>query len=163
MKNKFKSALTCLLMLFTASLFIKAGCSKSEDDTDVAPPANADQYVTWNINGTKGYLAGPTDSLWISTSNGPTVFFGNTPYTATVNGGFYVAVNATATGSFPMSYISIYTNNKYYVSTSTSPQMNITTFDGVGGYVSGSYTGTIKDSASTATYPISGTFKVKRR
>jgi hypothetical protein len=163
MKNKFRSFLTCALLVFTASLFIKAGCSKSEDDVQADPPPNADQYVTWNINGNKGYLAAPTDSLWLTTSYGPTVLFGNTAYNAAANGGFFASVNATASGTFPINYIAIYTNDKYYVTTSTAPQMNIATFGAVGQYVTGSYSGTVKDSTSTATFPISGNFKIKRK
>ena len=163
MKNKFRSLLTSAVMVFTASLFIKAGCSKSSDDVDVAPPSNSDQYVTWNINGKKGYLASPNDSLWVTTSFGPTILFGNTPYTAAQNIGFYAQVNSKAAGTFPASQMVIYSANKYYVSTSNAPQINIATFGAVGDYITGSYTGTLKDSTSTATYPISGVFKVKRQ
>jgi len=150
-------------MVFTASLFIKAGCSKSSDDVDVAPPSNADQYVTWNINGNKGYLATPSDSLYLNTDYGFTLLLGNTAYNATNSIGFYASTSGAAAGTFPANSMVIYTNNKYYVSTATAPQISISTFGTTGQYVSGTYTGVLKDSTSTSTYPISGTFKVKRR
>ncbi|HVG41747.1 MAG TPA: hypothetical protein VM888_09060 [Chitinophagaceae bacterium] len=163
MKNKLRSVFTCSLLVFAATFFIQAGCSKSSDEVDTAPPPNAEEYVTWNINGNKGYLATPTDSVWVTTSYGPTLFIANTAPTASSSVGFLASTNATTTGTFPLSYITIYTGNKYYVSTSTAPQINIATFGSLGQFVTGSYTGMVKDSMSTATYSISGNFKIKRK
>jgi hypothetical protein len=163
MKNKLRSVLVCALMVFTASLFIKAGCSKSSDDVGSEPPPNAEEFITWNINGNKGYLATPADSLYFSTTFGSSVFFGNTAWTAPHSISFYAIVDAAATGNFPIAQMGIYTNDKYYISTSTPSQISISSFGAAGQFVTGTYTGTLKDSTSKSTYSVSGNFKVKRK
>jgi hypothetical protein len=158
MKSTMKNFLSGLAALFFCGLLIQAGCSK-DDEVIVAPPPNADQFITWKIGNTQGYLASPSDTLWTTTSFGPTVIFGNTPNLSST---VYASFNGTAAGIFP-SYVNIFTGGKYYVSGNTASQLSITSFGSVGGYVTGSYSGTLKDSTGTATFSAAGTFKIKRR
>ncbi|HEX6333407.1 MAG TPA: hypothetical protein VFZ78_04215, partial [Flavisolibacter sp.] len=66
------------------------------------------------------------------------------------------------TGTFPMHYMSLFVNSKYYVSTSTPLQVFVTAYGNAGDYISGSYSGAMKDSIGTQTYNINGVFKIKR-
>jgi len=159
MKCTMKNFLSGLLALFFCGILIQAGCSKEDDVIQVTPPPNADQYITWKIGNTQGYLASPSDTLWITTAFGPTVIFGSTPdNTSSV----YANFNGNAGGTFP-AYVNILTGGKYYVSGNTSSQLSISSFGNIGGYVTGSYSGTLKDSTGTATFSATGIFKLKRR
>lgn len=168
MKKTIKSVISSCLLLFGASLFIKAGCSKSSDDVATTPALpNADQYITWNVNNSNGSLQSPNDSIFYQLNSGTTVFLGQTPYNATSQGGVYAAFNGTTTGSFNFSQLNIYANNHYYVPTATPVQVNVTTYGTLGQYVIGSYSGLVKDSVygqtgTSNTYSIQGNFRIKR-
>lgn len=155
-----KNFLSGLLALFFCGILIQAGCSKEDDVIQAVPPPNADQFITWKIGNTQGYLASPSDSLWISTAFGPTIIFGSTPDNSS---GVYASFNGAAAGAFHASYVNIYTHPRHYVSAHLHTQITITTFGHVGEHVTGSYFGTLKDSTGTATYSATGTFKLKRR
>lgn len=160
MRNPMKNFLSGLLALFFCSLLIQAGCSKEDDVIQAVPPPNSDQFITWKIGNTQGYLASPSDSLWISTAFGPTLIFGSTPnHSSSV----YASFNGTAAGAFHASYVNIFTQHKHYVSSHLHTQINIATFGHVGEHVTGSYSGTLKDSTGNATFAATGTFKLRRR
>lgn len=66
-----------------------------------------------------------------------------------------------------MTDLNIMTNGHYYINTSTSVQVTVTTYGDARQYLIGSDVGTVKDStsngqASTVVYPIHGNFNVKR-
>ena len=155
-----KNFLSGLMALFFCGLLIQAGCSKEDDVIQADPPPNSDQYITWKIGNTQGYLASPSDSLWISNAFGPTLIFGSTPDNSSA---VYAQFNGATTGAFHASYVNIYTNHKHYVSAGMHTQINITTFGHVGEHVTGSYSGTLKDSTGTTTFSATGNFKLKRR
>lgn len=155
-----KKFLSGLLALFFCGILIQAGCSKEDDVVQAAPPPNADQYITWKIGNTQGFLASPSDTLWISKFQfAQTVIFGST---ADYSSSVYASFDAVTAGSFP-AYVNIFTGNKYYVSGYTPSQISVNSFGNIGGYVTGSYSGTLKDSTGTATFSATGTFKLKRR
>lgn len=167
MKNTIKLLLTNSAFILVASLFIKAGCSKS--DEGIEPPLpTSDEYITWNVNKINGALTSPGDSLFIYQSGNTTTFLGVTPYNAPNPGSFYASTNGTSTGIFDLAYFSIFTNNRYYVSTFTQPKVTISTYGNTGEYVIGSYSGVVKDSLppnfyNATTYSIHGNFKIKRK
>jgi len=100
--------------------------------------------------------------IWTTTTYGPTVIFGSTP---TYSSSVYASFNGIASGTF-YAYMNVFTGNKYYVSANTPTQhtqVTISSFGNIGGYVTGSYFGTLKDSTGTGTFSASGTFKLKRR
>ena len=155
-----KKILSGLLALFFCGILIQAGCSKEDDVVQVTPPPNADQYITWKIGNTQGFLASPSDTLWISKFPlAQTVIFGST---ADFSSSVYANFDGITAGSFP-AYVNIFTGNKYYVSNNTPAQISISSFGNIGGYVTGSYSGTLKDSTGTATFSATGAFKLKRR
>lgn len=154
-----KNFLSGLMALFFCGILIQAGCSKEDDVTQVTPPPNSDQYITWKIGNIQGYLASPSDTLWITSSFGPTVIFGSTPDNSSI---VYANFNGITAGTFP-SYVNIFTGNKYYVSGNSPVQLSINGFGNTGGYVTGSYSGTLKDSTGTGTFSATGSFKLKRR
>lgn len=154
MKNLTWSLL-CILFI---SLFIKAGCSASEDDLE-PPTPNTDQYITWNFASIKGQLTAPPDSILVGNFYTPstTDIFASS---RTGNTYAYAAINGNTTGTFPL-YLSIFTGGKYYNSTAPS-SVTISTYGSSGGYIIGTYTGKIKDSTSPAVYDMSGMFRVKK-
>ena len=166
MRSKTKLVFANCFLLFTASLFIKAGCSKSNEDIDSGIP-EADQYVTWNINNAKGVLQSPADSLFGYVNSGSTSIHGGTTYNAPNPIYFSAAFSGITTGTFSLTDLNILTNGRYYINTSTATQVTVTTYGSTGQYLIGSYSGSVKDSTgngqtSTAVYPIRGIFKVKR-
>ncbi|HEU4904015.1 MAG TPA: hypothetical protein VFT06_14515 [Flavisolibacter sp.] len=167
MRSNAKIALANCFLLLTAFLFIKAGCSKSNEDIDSGEIPAADQYVTWNLNNAKGSLQSPSDSLFGYVNSGSTSIHGGTTYNAPSPIYFSAAFNGLTTGTFSLTDLNIMTNGRYYINTSTSVQVTVTTYGNAGQYLIGSYAGTVKDSTSngqtsTAVYPIHGNFKVKR-
>ncbi|HVK96306.1 MAG TPA: hypothetical protein VM368_00745 [Flavisolibacter sp.] len=157
-----RNILSSLLLLFSSSLLIQAGCSKSDDDTDteVTPPANAEQYITWNIGSHKGYLASPSDTLWASNTYGPTVLFART---STNSPHVYANFNGSIAGTFPAISVFVFADNKYFTAGAIKPQINVSSYGAIGSYITGTYSGTLKDSASNTTYTATGMFKLKRR
>lgn len=167
MRSKIKIVFANCFLLFTASLFIKAGCSKSNEDIDSGEIPEADQYVTWNINNEKGALQSPADSLFGYVNSGSTSIHAGTIYNAPNPIYFSAAFNGRTTGSFSLTDLNILANGRYYINTSTAVQVTVTTYGNTGQYLIGSYSGSVKDSTgngqtSTAIYPINGKFKVKR-
>ncbi|OQP59468.1 hypothetical protein A3860_37605 [Niastella vici] len=75
----------------------------------------------------------------------------------------YLSFNATGTGTVPINYVYILKNNRQYVQASTL-NMNITEFGVAGtGYISGNFSGNLKDSSSNVILPASMSFRVKRK
>jgi len=75
----------------------------------------------------------------------------------------YLSFNATGTGTVPLNYVYILKNNRQYVQASTL-NLNITEFGAAGtGYISGDFSGNLKDSSSNVILPASMSFRVKRK
>jgi Cu2+-containing amine oxidase len=70
------------------------------------------------------------------------------------------AFTASGTGTVPVSYVSIVSNNKMYVTQSMN--VNITEYGPAGGYISGNFSGSIKDSTSPTIVPVNLLFRVKK-
>lgn len=138
------------------SLFLKAGCSSSDEDLE-QPLPNTDQYITWNFGSYKGQLTVPPDSITVGNFYRPTDVFASTKTGDTY---LYAGVNGASTGNFPLE-LSIYTGGKYFNSTATT-SVSITTYGPTGGYIIGSYSGKMKDSTSTTVYDVNGAFRLKR-
>ena len=148
--------LSVLSILFV-SLFLKAGCSSSDEDLE-QPLPNADQYITWNFGSHKGQLTVPTDSITVDNFYGPTDVFATTRMG---NNYVYASINGTAAGTFPLQ-LYIFTGGKYFNS-QPSTTVSISSFGAPGGYIVGSYSGKMKDSSSTNMYDVNGAFRVKRQ
>jgi hypothetical protein len=157
MKSKLLSKKWWLLLLIP--VFSNGICNRSNDDV-IAPPSG-DQYVTWSIAGANGNLSSPPDSIGMVRQGNTTVIFGMNANNST---NFYAAfARAQAAGTYPSSDILIYTNGRYYVQTGTPVQVNVTNYGAQGQYITGTYSGNVKDSTAGTTVAISGQFKVKNK
>lgn len=153
-KSPFKIAL--LLML---SPFFMAGfCSK--DDALAALIESNEQYFTYNINGVDGHVSTPQDSLGMSMVNNITKFHGFTK-TSTLTGNYRMSFPGTSAGDYQANECVIYVSGRYFVNTSSPINIKISSYGGLGSFVTGTYSGAIKDSTSGKVYNASGQFKIK--
>jgi hypothetical protein len=156
---KKKLLIKNLWLLLLTPFFIQGVCNKDNDDVE-AP--NSDQYVTWQISGANGNLKLPADSLdfyWMG--NGTAIYGMTKPVPTTA---FAIVFGGQQqTGTYAASNFAIYSGGKYYVPTSTPLQVNVTSYGGVGQHVMGTYSGNVKDSATSAIIPVSGEFRIKNK
>ena len=146
-------------LLLLTPILLHGVCNKENVDV---PPPNADQYVTWKINGASGNLQSPVDSLSFYGMGNSTAIYGSTnpvPTTA-----FAIAfVGSQQSGTYSADYIYLLSGGKYYVSTAIPLQVSVTTYGTAGQYVIGTYSGNVKDSTTSAIIPVSGEFRIKNR
>ena len=65
-------------------------------------------------------------------------------------------------GDFAASRFVLYTNNKYFVQTAPfNMTITISNYGGPGDYIVGGFSGTVRDSSSTTTFPVSGDFRIR--
>jgi hypothetical protein len=65
-------------------------------------------------------------------------------------------------GDYPASRFVLFTNNMYFVQTAPfNMVVTITNYGGPGQYIIGSFSGTVRDSTSSTTYPVSGDFRIR--
>lgn len=144
-----KQLLTICLLILVFS------CSK---DNDVDLP-DADQYLTWEVAGKKGAFLHPADSIAAAR------FSSRTDMAATDNAAsqVYLIINgAVSPGSYRATYQEFSINQTSYLYGPELVMVNIKQYDAVGGYISGSYSGTVKDSLYRS-HSISGHFRMRRR
>lgn len=159
MKYSFSSGKWWLLLLIP--VFSKAICNKDNTDAPQPPPPSGDQYVTWSIAGANGNLSSPPDSISMVRQGNATIIYGMNSNNST---NFYVGfTGAQSTGTYSSSDILIFTGGKYYAQTSTPVQINVTNYGAPGQYITGTYSGNVKDSTAGTTLAVSGQFKVKSK
>lgn len=121
---------------------------------------NINEYLTYSFNG-NNYSA---DSTTTYTNVTNTYLIGNsfgTNYTY-----FSAFFSGNTIGSYSGSYIDIQVNNKRY---STVPlyggNINVTEYGSAGQYVAGNFSANLADTVNGVpkTYPLTGTFRMKRR
>ena len=153
-KSPFKIALLLLLSPF----FMAGYCSK--DDVPAAVIENNEQYFTYSINGIDGSVSTPKDSLGMSSLNNLTKFQGFTK-TSTLTANYRMSFLGNTAGDYPANECIIYISGRYFVNTPSPINVKITSFGGIGSFVTGTYSGSIKDSTTGKTYTASGQFKIK--
>jgi hypothetical protein len=169
MLNFIRKFLLACVFVCTASLFIKAGCSKTKGDLEDSPILpTSDQYITWSVGNIQGSLLSPSDSVFFSVTDGWTSISGMTPYSTANPLELSAVFFGTTEGVFNAKYLSIYKNGTRQFASDIFPlKVNISTYGAVGQYVVGSFSGTVKDSVqiaqgSQASQAIKGNFRVKR-
>jgi hypothetical protein len=122
----------------------------------------ASQYINYTIGGSSYVFSVPADSIFYSRGNGYTNFnaMSQSPYR-------YLYLNLstidTIPGTYPLSYLSIYHDSSTLnVINQGTLNATITQYGSVNGYITGNFSGTVKDSIGTGTYPINCSFKIKR-
>lgn len=149
-----------LLLILVAPLFIYGLCN-SDDGPELPDNPNTDEYFTWRIPGYNGNLTSPPDSVTYTRINNNNIFVA---YNSSGSLNSYVSfTGAQTTGSFSTNQLIIYTNGKYYVSSTSPIAVDVTTFGGPGQHILGSYAGTIRDSANSNTFSVTGNFKVRNQ
>ena len=158
MKAVFRSKWWLLLFV---PMLMQNVCGK-RDEGDMIIPPNADQYVTWRVNNTNGSLQVPTDSLDYYFSNNSTSVYGMTRPTMSTY--FQLSFDGPQqNGNYAASNFVVMSGGRHYYSSASPISVNVTTYGGVGQYMIGNYTGTVKDSTTSNTVPVSGTFRIKVR
>ncbi len=122
----------------------------------------ASQYINYTVGSSSYTFSVPADSIFYSRSNGYTGVnaMSRSPYR-------YLSLNFntmdTVPGTFPISYLQIYHDSSTLdVIKQGTLNANITQYGSINGYIIGSFSGTVKDSIGTGTYPINCNFKIKR-
>lgn len=154
---KTKSNQWKLLFLLFTPFFINGICNK--DDNELP---NADQYVTWTVNGQSGELTTPTDSLDFDRSGNTTSIYGQTKPLPTNN--FYISFDgAQTTGTYSSTQCEIIINGNDYGQVSSPVSINVTGYGAAGGYITGTYSGTIVKSSNNTSYNVTGEFRIKNQ
>jgi hypothetical protein len=152
------SPLKLALFLLISPFFMAGFCAKEDKLTPVIE--NNEQYFTYSINGVDGSVSTPKDSLGMTTSNNFTKFQGFTK-TSTLTANYRMSFAGSAVGDFQANECVIYVSGRYFVITPSPINIKISTFGGLGSFVTGTYSGPIKDSTSGKVYNANGQFKIK--
>jgi len=119
------------------------------------------RFVNYTLNGSNGGFVPPTDTLWLSPYNSMinvSAMRKNSNNTDNISLSFI----ATGTGTVPINYIFLNVNQKRYVQQSTI-NLNITEFGPIGtGYISGNFSGNLKEDSTTVVIPANLSFRMKR-
>lgn len=150
--------LKLVLLLLISPFFMAGFCSKEDKLTPVME--NNEQYFTYSINGVDGSVSTPKDSLGMSTANNFTKFQGLSK-TATLTANYKMSFTGSSVGDFQANECVIYVSGRYFVSTAAPINIKISNYGGLGSFVTGSYSGQIKDSTSGKVYNANGQFKIK--
>jgi len=150
--------LKLVLLLLISPFFMAGFCSKEDKLTPVME--NNEQYFTYSINGVDGSVSTPKDSLGMSTANNFTKFQGFTK-TATLTANYKMSFTGSSVGDFQAKECVIYVSGRYFVITPSPINIKISNFGGLGSFVTGTYSGPIKDSTSGKVYNANGQFKIK--
>ena len=145
--------------LLFVPLFIFGVCNKEGDESSIP---TSDQYVTWNMSGASGFLQVPTDSLDFYYTGFSTAIYGMTKPTPNTSFGISI-VGSQQSGRYSADYFSVYASGKYYVPTTTPLQVNISNYGASGQYGTGTYSGMVKDSATSAIISVNGEFRIRNR
>lgn len=152
-----------LLLVLFAPLFMFNVCGKHDQVDEILPPdhPNTDEYFTFRFPGHNINVTTP-DSVVYGYYNGTRNVI--VSYTGSNSHNTYMSYNAAQNaGGYPGEYLNIYTGGKYYVSTGQTFHVIVDNIGAIGQDITGSYSGTLKDSVGTNTYTVTGTFKVKRQ
>jgi hypothetical protein len=153
---KLTSFQKILLFLPLTPLFMNGLCNRSDDD--LLPPPDTDEYITYSFSGHTGSFTNPPGNIELFIIGGKTAFIGSSP----TNGGqFYASFNGLTSGDYPVVDLSTFLDGNNYVQRGTPLQIKVTEYGGTGGYIIGSYSGTLHDSLSTGSYAVKGQFKIK--
>ena len=119
------------------------------------------EYANYTVNNVPYNFAKPADSIALYKQGSEYTIWANR-INSNSNESSYISFTATATGTFPLSYVTINTNSTSWYSTGSST-INITEFGAIGsGYLAGNFTTTLKDTIGTQTAAVNYTFRVRR-
>jgi hypothetical protein len=115
-----------------------------------------DQYVTCNVNGQQydWTLPGSGDKFFYDPSS---VYVSSADGSKTIYFQFITPLSAKGPYGSSLSLTAPTVNL-----VGTSVTMNVTSFGDVNSYVTGTFTGLLKDSVTMKSYPVTGSLKVKR-
>ena len=147
-----------LVLLFLSPIFILSSCSKDDDEN----LQNTNEFVTYNIAGQSGTFTAPADSV-IAYRQGNVTFISASLRAGNNSSVFISFEGAAAPGNYSARECGVGLINDYYFQGPTPTMINITAYGAVGGYITGSYSGTLRKSTDNTAAAVSGTFRIKRR
>jgi hypothetical protein len=121
------------------------------------------QFINFTLNGVGYNYSVPPDSLvaYRYDQNQQTSIYSTRLPTSAAGYFQFSFTGAAATGSYPIYDVSLRENGGIY-NRSGNFNVNITEYGAVGGFIAGSFTGNVKDTATASTRSITCTFRVKR-
>ena len=145
--------IAALLFLFQVS------CKKEAEVNPELP--DADQYITWNIDGATGALTAPGDTLGLGRYGTRTEMGGY----STAGQHYITAIfssDSAAAGAYQATSVDYIIGKTVYSPTTAPFQINVSDYGRVGGLVTGWYWGTLQDSAFHH-HQVRGYFRLRRR
>jgi hypothetical protein len=133
--------------------FVIISCSKQKGTTDLPI---SDQYFTCEIDGFKGSVTSPNDSLGCIRTGTRSIIGGD----ANNNSDFFILTfnSDRVPGNYKAAICDISLNNKKYSSQQHDIQIKVSSFGNNGEKIVGSYSGTINQSSIT--HKVKGDFKL---
>jgi hypothetical protein len=123
------------------------------------------QYIIYNLNGTTVTFAPPIDSLRLRVvSNVLSVQAFSRQQTQDYQSTSFSSTGVTATGTYPISNVYVYRGSSVDAMQNGPLNVTISEFGNPGQYVTGSFSGNLKDSIAggSATIPFNANFRIKR-
>lgn len=151
MKRTLNSALILFSLL---AIVLAVACSKDNSNP-------ADEYITWYMTDNNGTLSNPPDSLSMYRWSNETAIYGMSQ-----SGIAYFEITfsgAQSPGVYPASSFLVRVNGKYFVPTASPVQVTVQTYGNAGDYLFGTYVGTAKDSTTSTSVAVRGTFRIKNK
>jgi hypothetical protein len=159
-----------VFMLTSASLLLNTSCQKEDNkvEDEIYIP-KADQYLTWNFDASTDSIIIPRDSMWVKKEEG-VIFIQaidslakvTTPYASK---SCWLAFREEEGGSLNFLSLGFLFNNvnysDYYTQFQEGITVRITEYGDSTEYISGIYSGMIRDSLDLSEHPIRGAFRVK--
>jgi hypothetical protein len=150
---KLMPLMRTLLLLMIAPVFMKTSCN---DDLTPTPQV---EFINWQMTGAgSGTIESPPGAISVSHAPGFTAFGGLAVAGPSAQINF---VGSQLPGNYPITDFTLLIGSTYYVKTTSALTLTVTQYGVPGQYILGSYAGTVKDSASTQTFAITGNFKIK--
>ncbi len=143
----------------SATLTATANVGTNNLGTISACGISAARFINWTLDGTN-YSLVPPDSMYIYPGQGTTSNIVNGFAIGSTTKYIYFAFGGNSVGTFPLAYLNV----ANYIS-GNNPGSNVTVTEystAIGGYVAGSFSTIVKDSASLTTHPVQCTFRLRR-
>jgi hypothetical protein len=125
------------------------------------------QFINFTVDGTPHNLVHPANFLYANSYSQGTTFT-----TTSINGGdsltntnIYFSFNGGATGTFPLSFVMAQIpgiGDSLTMNISNPINVTVTEFGAVGGYIAGSFSGSLYSTGMVA-HPVQCTFRVRRQ
>jgi hypothetical protein len=144
-----------------SSVSLSVDTGKADAGQLTACGTSVEQYIKVSVNGKDYNVTAPPDSVTYGMSGNSYIFWGSPILNnSTPEIGFSV-LDLSGTGSYPTQYLYVKTPGLYLFQTGQG-QCTVTQYGNINEFLQGNLSGTVRDSVAQATYPMTGSFRVKR-